>query len=167
MIYLLLLFLIVYILFILFILLLKNKINKFEKKIIYMFEIKNNQIPSIYEISKKYLNRHEDIFKDIIYLKKINFSENSFCRTLLERTYNYKRIHNEMNFIFKVCNKNWKINKDFKYLYEKEKIINISHNIWKNIEIYKNIIKKYNKYITIKNITVIWLLIPIYKKESI
>jgi hypothetical protein len=33
--------------------------------------------------------------------------------------------------------------------------------------LYKKIIKKYNKLITIKNLTIIWLLIPIQKKEEI
>jgi hypothetical protein len=33
--------------------------------------------------------------------------------------------------------------------------------------IYKKIVKKYNNLISIKNYTIIWLLIPIFKKETI
>jgi hypothetical protein len=39
--------------------------------------------------------------------------------------------------------------------------------LWENIKLYKNIIKQYNKLIWIKNLTIIWLFIPIQKKEEI
>ncbi|MBT3853438.1 hypothetical protein HOF65_05725 [bacterium] len=101
-----------FILFIIFLILLKLKIEKFELKIINQFKAKNNTIASIYEITKKYLNKHDEIFKESLYLKKKDFSENSFYSRLNEKLKTYELIHNELNFIFRVCNKHPKLSKD-------------------------------------------------------
>lgn len=158
---------VIYCLFIIFIYLLKNKIEKLEQNIMIIFNVKNNQIPSIYEVTKDYLMKHEDIFHELIVLKKQDFTENNFYTKLLEKTNTYKRIHNELNFVFKVCNKHPKINKNHKYLYIREVIIEVSAELWNKLELYKVIIKKFNKLIFIKNITIIWLIFPIQKKDSI
>ncbi len=159
--------LIFYIIFMIFIILIKIKIEKLEKKILYIFNEKNNQIPSIYEVTKDYLNKHNEIFNELIILKKKDFSENTINTKLTEKTNTYKLIHNELNFIFKVCNKHPKINKNHNFLYVKDIIIEISFDLWKRLELYKKIVKKFNNLIFIKNITIIWLLFPIEKKEEI
>jgi len=161
--YALLIFIIIFILFVLFLFLLKRKINKLESKILFKFEEKNNQIPSIYEITKGYLNKHDEIFKEILILKKKDFSENLFLRTISEKTKTYKLIHNELNFIFRVCNKHPKINKNAKFLFIKDNIIEKSSDIWDNLIIYKKITTQFNRMIIFKNLTIIWLLIPINK----
>lgn len=158
---------IIYIFFITFIYLLKSKIERLEKNILTIFNQKNNQIPSIYEVTKDYLMKHSDIFKELIILKKKDFSENAFYTKLAEKTDTYKRIHNELNFVFKVCNKHPKINKNNKYLYIREVIIEVSAELWTKIEIYKTITKKFNNLVFIKNLTIIWLLFPISKKDII
>lgn len=159
--------LIIYIFFITFIYLLRLKVEKLEKNILGIFNQKNNQIPSIYEVTKDYLMKHNEIFNELITLKKNDFSENSFYTKLIEKTNTYKRIHNELNFIFKVCNKHPKINKNHKYLYIRDVIVEISAEIWTKLETYKRITKIFNNLIFIKNLTIVWLIFPIPKKDSI
>jgi len=158
---------IILIIFIVFLILLNKKIYKLEKKILKKFKEKNNLIPSIYEVTKGYFNKHEEIFREIIILHKKDFSENLFYVNLIEKTKTYKLIHNELNFIFRVCNKHPKINKDYKFLLTKDNIIDKSSQLWENLILYKKIISKYNKLINIKNLTIIWILIPIKKINTI
>lgn len=156
---------IVILIFFLFIYSLKRKIDRFEKKIIKQFKEKNNQIPSIYEATKEYLNKHDEVFKEIIKLKKKDFLENIFYNSLIEKLNNYNLIHNELNFIFRICNKNPELSKDSKFLYIKDIIIMKSSKLWNDLELYKKVLSKYNKMIYIKNLTIIWLLIPLHKKN--
>ena len=156
-----------FVLFIIFLYLLESKIERFERKIIKQFKEKNNQIASIYEVTKKYLNKHDEIFEESLKLKKRDFWENTFYNKINQKLNTYKLIHNELNFIFKVCNKHPKLNKDWKFLYIRDIIIEKSNNLGKDINKYKHIIKNFNRMITIKNITVIWLLFPLEKKENI
>jgi len=167
MIYLISILIIMYLLFIIYIYLLRIKIDKFEKKIIYIFKEKNNQIPSIYEVTKSYLNKHDEIFNELLSYKKIDISENNFYSNLVEKANTYKNIHNEYDFIFKICNKHPKLEKNYKYLYIKDVIIEKSTELWKKLWIYKKIVSNYNHLIKIKNFTIIWLLIPIHDKEII
>ena len=160
-------FLFIFSLFILFLYLLKIKILKLENKIIYLFKEKTNQIPSIYEITKDYLNKHEEIFQEILILKKKDYSENTYYNTLIEKTNTYKLIHNELDFIFRVCNTNPKIEKDPKFNLIKNNILNKSSEIWDNLVLYKSIVRKYNNLIKLKNFTIIWLIIPINSIISI
>jgi predicted Holliday junction resolvase-like endonuclease len=110
--YIIVILIIIFLIFILFIYLLKEKIKVLEQKIISDFKEKNNQIPSIYEVTKNYLNKHDEIFKESIRLKKIEFSENTIYTELSEKIHTYTLIHNEINFIFRVCNKHQKLNKN-------------------------------------------------------
>jgi hypothetical protein len=157
----------VFLIFFIFIYLLKIKIEKFEGKIIKQFKEKTNQIPSIYEVTNKYLNKHDEIFKEAIRLKKKDFSENNFYCSLIEKLNTNELIHNELNFIFRVCNKNPKLNKDWKFLYIKDNIINISYEIGNNVRLYKKIVKQFNTIIIFKNLTIIWLLFPIKYRKNI
>lgn len=157
----------IFVLFLIFIYLLKIKIEELEEKVLTQFKEKNNQIPSIYEVTKKYLNKHDEIFRESIRLRKKDFSENNFYYKLIDKLNTNKLIHNELNFIFRVCNKHPKLNKDWKFLYIRDVIINKSDEISENIELYKSIIKKFNKMIHLKNFTIIWLLFPIEAKINI
>lgn len=156
-----------YVFFIVFLYLLEKKINIFEKEILQDFKEKNNQIPSIYEITEKYLNKHNEIFKEILQLKKKDFAENNIYWKLIEKSNINTLIHNEFNFIFRVCNKNQKLNKDHKFLFIRDIIINKSLKLGEKLKIYKKITKQYNFLILLKNLTIIWILFPIYKKEEI
>jgi hypothetical protein len=92
--------------------LLKIKIEKFETKILEQFKEKTNQIPSIYEVTKKYLSKHDEIFEEAIRLKKKDFSENNFYTKLVEKLNTNKLIHKELDFIFRVCNRHPKLSRD-------------------------------------------------------
>jgi len=143
------------------------KIWMLEKRIITIFKKRTWIIPSLFELTKNELNKHDEIFKDIIWYKKIEFSQINYDEKLINIIKNEQLIHNELNFIFKVCNKNKKLQKEAKFLYIKDLLVNQSYELSNFIKIYRKISKTYNKYIFIKNLTLIWLFIPIIKKDII
>ncbi len=149
-----------------FIIILKNKIDSLESYIKNLFNIRTNIIPSLFEVSRSSLIRHEEIFREIIKLRKISFSERSLWRSLSEMIWTEQLIHNELNFIFKVCNRHKKLLINWKFIYLRDLVISSSSNIWDYLKLYKNIVKKYNLLIRIKNYSIIWLLIPIETKEE-
>lgn len=151
----------------LFIILLKNKIEALEVYIKNLFKIRTNIIPSIFEVSDNTLIRHDDIFREIIKLRKVSFAERSFERDLSQVIWTEQSIHNELNFIFRICNKHPKLLSNGKFIYLRALIISNSYSLWEYLKLYKKMLSKYNSYIKIKNYSVIWLLIPIEKKENI
>jgi hypothetical protein len=153
--------------FLIFILILKNKIELLEDKIEQTFQSKNNLIPALFEVTKKDLIKHNQIFHELIKLKKTDFSEQSVYSNIHQTIYTQQKIHKELDFIFRVCHKHKKLIKDYKFYYIKELLFHRVSKLWESIALYKKIIKKYNKLITIKNLTIIWLFIPIQKKEEI
>ena len=156
-----------FLLFLLFIVILKNKINQLENKIEEIFQSKNNLIPALFEVTKKDLIKHDNVFHELIKLKKVDFSEQSFYSNVHQTIYTQQKIHKELDFIFRACHRHKKLIKDYKFYYIKELLFHRVSKLWESIVLYKKIIKKYNKLITIKNLTIIWLLIPIQKKEEI
>ena len=156
-----------FICFLIFILILKNKIDQLENKIETIFQSKNNLIPALFEVTKKDLVKHDHIFHELLKLKKMDFSEHSFYTNIHQTIHTQQKIHKEMDFIFRACHKHKKLIKDYKFYYIKELLFSRLNQLWESIELYKIIIKKYNKLITIKNSTLIWLLFPIQKKEEI
>ncbi len=153
------------VIFNIFLILFDKKLKILEKQIILLFEKRTNLVPSLYEITKIYLNKHDEVFKEIIKLRKIEF--NNYNETFIEKIHNETLIHHELNFIFKVANKHQKIQKDEKFLLIRDLFLENSFNIWKKVELYKNIIKKLNKMILLKNLTIIWLFINIEKRNQI
>ena len=144
-----------------------RKLWKLEHSIINSFRSRTDVIPSIYEISKKYLTRHQDIFKEVLRLRKNEFS-------LLEkkqRLYNVieleEHIHHEINFIFKVCNKHPKLLKNGNFLYISDIVAKKSEKLWWLISLYKMMTKKFNYFIKLKNYSVVWFLLPISRKKEI
>ncbi|MDD3794239.1 MAG: hypothetical protein PHI37_05470 [Candidatus Gracilibacteria bacterium] len=140
-----------------FVYLLSNKIKILEENIINIFKKRNNQIVSIYQISKKYINKPDEVFKTFFDLKRKDFIDNNinFDNKLLI----YKEIHNEINFIFKICEQNKKLTLDEKYLYIKDSIFDKSNDIGKNIELYYKIKKEFNNYKKLSNITFLGIFI--------
>jgi hypothetical protein len=165
--YILIWFLLLLIIFSIFLLSLSKKINNFEQKIISLFFSRSNNIPALYEVTKDYIIKHNQVFKNSINLRKQELSQidnqSEFITILQTETL----IHKELNFILKLAKKHNEILKDNKFLYIREIIIDKSYNISENVELYKKIIKKYNKLVNIKNLTILGFFIPIYKKQSI
>lgn len=104
----------------------RYKLNKLGEKTINLFSKRNNKIISIYNISEKYLTKHKEVFEEFFKLKRKDFSENLYDLNLDEKIITYRNIHNEINFIFKVCEKHNKINKNAIYNYTKEQILDKS-----------------------------------------
>ena len=150
-----------------FLMILKSKIILLEKDIIKYFYLRNNLIPSIYEVTKNKFVKHNDIFNEILKLKKIDFLEKKIWTNIYNIIHTQKLIHNELDFIFKITNKHLKLNKNNKFLYIKDTLIEKSNEIWTKMKLYKIITKKLNFLIFIKNITIIWFLIPIKKIEEL
>lgn len=147
-----------------FFLLLNIKIKKLEIFLISLFISRSSSIPSVFEITSEHINKQEEIFSEILSLKKKEFS-------LWEVTQNIdvfldleSHIHHEINFIFQICNNNSKLLKDKKFLYIRDIMISKSAEISQNIQIYKRIIHIHNKCISIKNYSIIWLFLPFYRK---
>lgn len=154
-------------LFFIFIFLLKVKIEKLEMKIEEVFQHKNNLIPALYEVTKNDLVKHDQIFHELLKLKKVDFWEQSFYHQVHKTIYTQQKIHKEMDFIFRVCHRHKKLIKNYKFYYTKELLFQRINELWEYIKIYKSIIKKYNKLIILKNLTIIGLIIPLQKKEEI
>lgn len=153
--------------FYIFIILMRYKIWKLENKIIKIFKKRTSIIPSLFELTKNTLNKHDDIFKDILLYKKVEFSQINYNEKLINVIKNEQLIHNELNFIFKTCNKHHELWKEAKFLYVKDLLMSQSQELWKFVKLYRKVSKSYNKYLFIKNLTIIWLLIPLNKKDII
>lgn len=153
--------------YIIFIFLVRTKIEKLWNEILWYFNKRNCLLPSIYEISKQEIVKHNEIFEELLKLKKLDFLEKNIGKDLDERLNTQTLIHNELNFIYKIFTKHPKLLKNEKFLYINDIILDNSLNISKKLELYKNIINKFNYLIHIKQLTLIWLLIPISKIENI
>lgn len=145
----------------------EKKINKLENKIKNLFLERTSLIPSVFEVSEDFISKHDDIFYEILCLKKIEFSQANNNLEMYEIIEIKKLIHHEVNFIFKVCNKHPKLIQNAEFIYLRNLVINKSQLIWEKIEIYKRAIDIFNKLIFYKNITILGYLFYISKKNNI
>lgn len=143
-----------------FIFLFSFKIVKLEKTIKWLFLSRTNLIPPIYEISKDFLTKHEEIFKEIVILRKQEFhaEENNvdFQAFIQIETH----LHHELNFIFRACNQHPKLLKEWKFLYVRDLLIDRSISISEKMLLYRNIIKKYQWYRNLYKMLILWLIFP-------
>jgi len=83
-------------------------------------------IPALYDISKNFLSKHEDVFEEILNLKRQQiYNENTFDEEISIQSH----IHHELNFIFTVINKHSQIQKNGKYLLLKDLFVENSSEI--------------------------------------
>lgn len=150
-----------------FLFLLWKKIIKLESKIIEKLIQRSSLIPSFYDISKPYLVRHDNIFKEILHLRNIEFFECwngiDFFK-IIETEY---KIHNELNFIIKLCCKHQKLIKDWNFILLKDLLIDLSYDIGESVALHKQISKKYNNFIFMDKFFLIWLFVPLEKINEI
>jgi hypothetical protein len=139
--------------------LLWKKLNKLESIIIDIFKKRNNQITTIYWISKNTLVKQDEIFETFFKLKRQSFWEDSYKTTFNNKIHLYKKIHYEINFIIKICEKHKNIMDNPVYIYIKDSILDKSSNIWTNIKQYTVIEKQYKMLSKISKFTIIWLFI--------
>lgn len=133
------------------------KIQKLERKIEDSFLARTNLIPGIFEVSKEYLVKHEEIFKEIVLLRKQEFNAKNnsvgFPWFIQAETH----LHHELNFVFKVCNQHQKLLKNGRFLYIRDLLIERSMTISEKMIVYKNIVKKYNWYRKLHKFFIIWI----------
>ena len=103
-----------------------KKINQLEVILLRLFEKRVNMIPALFDVSKPYLSKHEEVFEEIINLKRQQvYNQNSFDEEITLQSH----IHHELNFIFTVINKHAKIQKNGKYLLLKDLFVENSSEI--------------------------------------
>jgi hypothetical protein len=133
-----------------------KKINSLEWVIIELFKKRNNQVIWIYETTKDDLVRAKDVFSEFFELKRREIWEDSFDTQLDIKLVTYKKIHNEINFIFETCEKHRKIQINPIYSYFKEWIYGKSKLIWEKVKLYNKVKKKFNRYKIISHLTLVW-----------
>ncbi len=144
-----------------------KKLCTLESRLLQVFRSRTDTIPSVYEISKPYLTKHKEIFDEALRLKKTEFSLLEGSEKVYDVIETEWLIHHEINFIFKVCNKHPKLLKDGNFIYIRDIVIQRSKKLWDMIQFYKTMVKRYNRFIQLKNYSILWLLLPISKKTEI
>lgn len=144
---------------------LSYRIYLFEQKMIQIFSSRTDSITGLYESTKGEVEKHSEIFSEILSLRKKEFSLVSISHTLESFINLEKRIHHEINFIFQVCNKNPKLARKKEFLYMRDIMMEKSMKIWEYMKKYKKIIEIYNKFVRIKNYSLIGIVLPFSKKE--
>lgn len=141
---------------------LSKTIKEKEIEVISLFFWKINKIPASVEIMKKYI-RFEGVFEEIIYLHKLWIIYN--IKSIYDLLDLNNRIHKEFIFLMKLSAKIQELQIDWNFLYVRNYVVFYEKNIEKEIEKIDILIKKYNRYIKLKNFSIIWFLWP--KDEKI
>ncbi|MCH8518380.1 LemA family protein [Candidatus Gracilibacteria bacterium] len=141
------------------------KLKRKEQDIRSLFFSRTDNIVSIYEITLPYLEKHSEIFKEILSLRKKEFTLSEISEDIEAFFELESRIHHELNFIFQVCNTHPRLLKDKKFLYVRDILLDKSSLIGKNIAEYNEYIKLYNTMVRYKQYSVIGLLLPFNKKK--
>ncbi|MDD3303086.1 MAG: LemA family protein [Candidatus Gracilibacteria bacterium] len=143
---------------------LNDKITIQEKNIQKILKQRSDLIPSLYEISRKHINKHKEVFNELISLRKIQFSLNEFEVSFIEFIKNEISLNHEIRFIYNICINNKELQNDKDFLYIKKLVIEKNKLIGQNIENYKKNIKFVNNLVKIKNYTILGLFIPSQKR---
>lgn len=146
--------------------LLRKRIDNTEKKIKLVFRKRTNLIPSLFEVTKPNIERHSFAFKEIMYLRKIEYLNWEWYK-FYEFINLESKIHHEIEFLFRLFEKSPKLEKNWKFLYLKDKLLEISNEIWEELVLYRFMIEKYNNILPYKNFTIFWVLLPYHKKHDI
>lgn len=150
--------------YLLFLFNISKKLSKLEYEIVLKFSKRNNLIPSLHDVTKNYINKHKEVFNEILKLRlySLDNSNNNFYEIID----NEVKIHKELNFIFKLINHNNKIQRNEKYLLLQDLFIDFSQEIWEKMDLYKKSVSAFNNISKFKNLTIIWFFINIpHKKE--
>jgi hypothetical protein len=108
---------------------LKESIEQIEDNLQKLLKNRADLIPAIYEISKNFLVKHNNIFEEVIKLRKVQFSLNDYNVSFLEFIKNEMAINHEIRFIYSICTKNKKLNSLKKFNYIKNLIIDRNKSI--------------------------------------
>lgn len=145
--------------FIIFVIFLRNKLNILEKELKLKFKKRNYKIISIFYISERFINKHSEVFAEIISLLKKDFNEDKSNINFENKIDTYKKIKKEMDFIFKICNWNWVLVQVPQYNYIKTEMENLWIDISKNYNLYEEKANYYKKFHKISKFFIIWYFI--------
>jgi len=143
-----------------------HKIVLFEKKLLTKFFARTDMFPALFEITKPYVSKHSHIFEESMKLRKQEFHLRDISHSVEAFKEIETHIHHEINFIFRVCNSNPNLLKDKKFLYLRDIMMKKSLGIWKEIKKYNKVVVIFNRFITLKNYSIIWYILPFSKKWS-
>lgn len=166
MVYLVLFFLIIFCLLLMWIyfFLFWKKLLAKETEIIALFQSRNSIFPGLFEITKDYLNKNDEIFAEVFELLKREFSMLENSKSIEAFFELESKIHHELNFIFQVCNITQKLQREKRFLYLRDVVIEKSSQLGKSIQVYNRYITIYNKMLKYKNYSIVWLLLPFHQK---
>ena len=151
----------------------RKRLNKKEIEIRNTFNARTNMIPAIFEMTENTFAKHDDVFKDILTYRKqelykyyIQDESDNMDNDFIKLIHLEKLIHNELNFIFRVANKHPKLSKKWNFIYLRDLMMKKSLELWVLLNNYRKEMELYNTLVHFKNITILWLLVPIYKKTE-
>lgn len=150
-----------------FIYVLEKKIMLLEAVIEQSFKVRASLIPALFEITQDVFRKHDVIFRHILNLRMQELLYQSSHNSIDDFIHVEEKIHKELNFIFKVANKHPKLLKNPKFIYTRDLFVECSYSIGKYIDMHTRIVAIYNTYITIKNYSIIGLLLPLKRKKII
>lgn len=142
-----------------------EKLKSIETEIIFLFLSRSSIFPELYEITKDYIIKNDEIYEEVFTLVKQEFFMWEGSQSIEAFFELESKIHHELNFIFQVCNATPKILKEKRFLYMRDIALEKSSRISKKIQYYNQYLKVYNTMITYKNYTLIWFLIPFTFKK--
>jgi|GEM_PF-687936 len=142
-----------------------DRLQLMEFRTILLFEKRTQLVPALYEITKDSLNGHEEIFAEILRLRKVEFAgyEQSFAQRIATEIL----IHHELNFIFQAANANPRLQKNGRFLLVRDLFLENSRGIGERVTIYKTIIKKINLCIELKKFTIIGWFFRVEKRVGL
>jgi len=144
-----------------------SKLNNLEWKILNSFSRRTNILPGLFEITRDIIVKHDQVFAQSLTLRKEEFAKMAISDPLFKFMDLEVDLHKEINFIYKVCSKHPKMMKNVKFIYLRGLLIDRSSEIGTQLERYKKFVKTFNKLVTLKNITLIGMLVPISKKPEL
>jgi len=143
----------------------KQKLDRLERLIVHLFYHRTNLVPALFEETLPYISKHEEVFDEIIRLRKHEFSLiNSSFVEIIE---NEKLIHHELNFIFKIANKHPKLEKNGKFLLIRDLFLENSELLGSKVLLYKHMLPRYHWYLRLKNATLIGFFLSFQEKKEI
>jgi hypothetical protein len=95
----------------------QHRLNKLELSILSSFSNRTNIIPSLFEITRDVIVKHDQVFAQSLNLRKEEFAKMSVSEPLYSFMDLEVSLHKELNFIYKVCSKHPKMMKNSKFVY--------------------------------------------------
>lgn len=138
--------------------LLSKKINKTEKYIVDIFLQKISKIPSVIEVMRPYVSDPKIAFDLITHLhSEWIIYEYSSIHSLLEHN---ARINDQYSFLMRLSMAIPALQKDVYFLYIRDFVMSYDLQMKKELPIMNKLFQKWNRFIRIKNITVIGYILP-------